>query len=209
MSLRGNAQAILGNLFGDSKKDFATLCKALEERFSPVNQTELYRAQLRERRQNASESIPELGQDIRRLTNLAYASAPIDVRETLAKEQFIDALINSEMRLRIKQSRPKDLNDAICHAVELDAFNNAEKRLQDSRGFVRVAEQNSEGSQWSSVQKAIGDMNKLISELQAEVKEIKGKQTRRTVRPNDMSTECSKSERKCYFCNREGHMKRD
>ena len=24
-----------------------------------------------------------------------------------------------------------------------------------------------------------------------------------------MSTECSKSERKCYFCNREGHMKRD
>ena len=38
-------------------------------------------------------------------------------------------------------------------------------------GFVRVAEQNSEGSQWSSVQKAIGDMNKLISELQAEVRD--------------------------------------
>ena len=30
------------------------------------------------------------------------------------------------MRLRIKQSRPRDLNEAICHAVELDAFNNAE-----------------------------------------------------------------------------------
>ncbi|CAC5410999.1 unnamed protein product [Mytilus coruscus] len=38
-----------------------------------------------------------------------------------AKEQFIDALEDSEMRLRIKQSRPKGLNDAIRFAVELEA----------------------------------------------------------------------------------------
>ena len=139
VSLRGSAQSILGNLHSDSKKDFNSLCKALEERFAPANQTELYRAQLRERRQKATETIPELGQDIRRLTNLAYSSAPIDVRETLAKEQFIDALFSSDMRLRIKQSRPRDLNDAICHAVELDAYNNAEKRLHESTSYVRSA----------------------------------------------------------------------
>ena len=51
---------------------------------------------------------------------MAYSSAPIEVRETLAKEQFVDALVSSEMRPRIKQSRPRDLNEAICHAVELD-----------------------------------------------------------------------------------------
>ena len=144
VSLRGSAQSILGNLHGDSEKDFTSLCRALEERFAPANQTELYRAQLRERRQKATETIPELGQDIRRLTNLAYSSAPIEVRETLANEQFVDALVSSDMRLRIKQSRPKDLNDAICHAVELDAFNNAEKRLHDSTDFVRATD--TEGS---------------------------------------------------------------
>ena len=58
--------------------------------------------QLRERRQKASETMAELGQDIRRITNLAYPKAPSDVRETLAKEQFVDALVNSEMRLKIK-----------------------------------------------------------------------------------------------------------
>ena len=68
------------------------LCRSLEERFLPPNQTELYRAQLRERRQRASETLLELGQDVRRLANLAYPTAPIYVRETLAKEQFIDAL---------------------------------------------------------------------------------------------------------------------
>jgi hypothetical protein len=47
------------------------------------------------------------------------------VRETLAKEQFIDSLIDGDMRLRIKQARPINLNDAIRHAVELEAFNKA------------------------------------------------------------------------------------
>lgn len=53
--------------------------------------------------------MAELGQDIRRLTNLTYPKAPSDVRETLAKEQFVDSLVNSEMRLKIKQARPVNL----------------------------------------------------------------------------------------------------
>jgi hypothetical protein len=43
-----------------------------------------------------------------------------------ASEQFIDSLIDGDMRLRIKQARPINLNDAIRHAVELEAFNKAE-----------------------------------------------------------------------------------
>ena len=70
--------------------------------------------------------MAELGQDIRRLTNLAYPKAPSDVRETLAKEQFVDSLVNSEMRLKIKQARPVNLNDAVRHSVELEAFYRAE-----------------------------------------------------------------------------------
>ncbi|CAG2193777.1 unnamed protein product [Mytilus edulis] len=98
--------------------------------------------QLRERHQRAVETLPELGQDIRRLTNLAYATAPNEVRETLAKEQFIDSLIDSDMRLRIKQARPTDLNDAIRHAVELEAFNKAESKRIEGQGFLRTASEN-------------------------------------------------------------------
>ncbi|KAH3805872.1 hypothetical protein DPMN_134182 [Dreissena polymorpha] len=35
------------------------------------------------------------------------------------------------MRLRIKQARPASLNDAIIHAVELEAFNRAERAKFD------------------------------------------------------------------------------
>ena len=103
VSLRGQAQGIFGNLDHNSKV-YDSFTKAVRERFAPPNQTEFYRVQLRERRQKAAESLSELGQDIRRLTNSAYPTAPSDVRETLAKEQFIDSLVSVDMRLRVKQS---------------------------------------------------------------------------------------------------------
>ncbi|CAG2203556.1 unnamed protein product [Mytilus edulis] len=87
---------------------------------------------LEETRQRASETLPELGQTIRRLVNRAYPLSPTKVKETLAKDYFLDALQDSEMRIKIKQSRPQNLNQAICLAVELEAFYKAEKR-QDFR----------------------------------------------------------------------------
>ena len=136
ISLRGQAQGVFGNLSTQSK-DYDKLVQALEQRFAPPNQTELYRVQLRERRQTASETLSALGQDIRRLANLAYPTAPIDVRDTLAKEQFIDALHSSDMRLTVKQARPSDLNVAVRHAVELEAYNRAEKRKTEGEGYLR------------------------------------------------------------------------
>jgi hypothetical protein len=126
--LRGNAQGVLGNMPKGAKPDYKTLIKAMEDRFEPPNQSDLYRVQMRERRQIAGESLPELGQAIRRLANLAYPNATAEIRETLSKDQFVDALVDSEMRIRIKQARPRNLNDAIQLAVELEAYNRAEKR---------------------------------------------------------------------------------
>lgn len=131
VSLRGQAQCVLGNLPYAQKHDYALLVNAFEDRFSPANQNDLYRTQ------RAAETLPELGQSIRRLTNLAYPTALGDVTETLAKEQFIDALIDSDMRLRVKQARPLNLNDAIRHAVELEAFIKSDRKMLDAESHLR------------------------------------------------------------------------
>ena len=86
VSLRGQAQGVLGNLPLNARQDFDELVRSLEERFSPSSQTAMHRTQLRDRRQKTADSLPELGQDVRRLTNLAYPTAPNNVREILAKE---------------------------------------------------------------------------------------------------------------------------
>lgn len=61
--------------------------------------------------------------------------SPLEVREN----SFIYALTDSEMRIRIKQSRPQNLNEAIRLAVKLEAYNRLEKQNQISKGHLRVS----------------------------------------------------------------------
>ena len=93
--------SVLGNLPRGTQPDYLTLVKALEERFSPPSQTDLYGVQFRERRQRAGETLPELGQAMNRLVHMAFPSAPEEVKETLATDQFINALVDSDVRIRI------------------------------------------------------------------------------------------------------------
>ena len=89
-SLRGQAQTVLGNMKSGTACAYVELCDALESRFSPANQTELYRAMLREKRQKAAVTLPEFGDSIRRLAHLAYPTAPQEVTGIIAKDQFVD-----------------------------------------------------------------------------------------------------------------------
>jgi hypothetical protein len=107
VSLRGSAQGVLGNISDGREMSYKELVSALDDRFAPPDQIDLYRTQLRERKQRASESIPELGQHIRRLVNLTFPTVPADVKEIFAKDHFIKALAISDMRLRIKQARQR------------------------------------------------------------------------------------------------------
>ena len=60
-ALSGQAQCVLGDLPSDRQVHYTSLVEALEERFAPPNEMDLYRVQLKERRQKASETLPELG----------------------------------------------------------------------------------------------------------------------------------------------------
>ena len=52
VSLRGYAQGDLGNLERNSA-DYSALVQPLQDRFAPANQTDVYKIQLRDRRQKA------------------------------------------------------------------------------------------------------------------------------------------------------------
>lgn len=201
VSLRGQAQGVLGNLPEGEKCNYRLLCKALEERFLPTNQTELYRAQLRERRQKATETLPELGQEIRRLTNLAYPTAPVEVRETLAKEQFIDALRDRDMRLRVKQARPADLNDAVRHAVELDAFQAADQRMHESPTYARSTHNEDEKLDPISI------LTKAVVDLKEEIKVLKDEKRHTESLQSVQRRSGQKPKVVCHFCKKQGHVK--
>ena len=112
--------------------------KTLEERFAPPTQIQLYKAQLREREQRPGESLPELSQDIFRLVNMIYPSAPSEMINSIAVEKFVGKLRNKEIRIRILQAKPTDLNAAVSLAVELESIYKGEKQRQESDGKLRT-----------------------------------------------------------------------
>ena len=176
------------------------LVAALEERFAPPNQTELYSVQLRE------------SQDIRRLTNLAYSIAPPELSETLAKEQFIDALVNFDMRLRIKQARPLNLNDAVRHAVELEAFDRAERKHLEGQGYMQSTVENIP-EQRNDLEDGLKALQKTVSDLQKSFEGWKKQKSNGTNVPRKDDSDGSKDIRpprlRCYRCGSDKHLKRN
>ena len=120
-SFKGSALTVLGNLATETRQDYRALIAVLDSRFGAAHQQELHRTKFWSRLRRCEESLQELAEDIERLTRLAYALAPEDMRDLLAKEQFIDAILDGDTLLRLKQSKPQSLRAALELAMELES----------------------------------------------------------------------------------------
>ena len=78
--------------------------------------------------QGKEETLPELTQTIQRLVRQAYPDAPLSVREVLEKDCFVDAIPDADIRWKMLQARPKNLQDALAVVTEAKAFQMAEKQ---------------------------------------------------------------------------------
>ena len=67
------------------------------------------------------ESLSELAGDVERLSRLAYPDAAPGMIDVLAKDQFIDAITDEDIRLHIRQKKPMSLREALEHALELES----------------------------------------------------------------------------------------
>ena len=126
--LTGEARSLLSELDYDGRRDFDTLVEKLANRFVSVNRSEIFRTQLKSRVRNKGESIPELAQAVKKLVRQAYPGVDKDVIETLSIDHFIDALRDSEIRLRVREFGPKTLGDAERTALRLESHKIADRQ---------------------------------------------------------------------------------
>ena len=113
MCLKDQAVAILADLSPFQCRHYDSLVAALRERFEPDNQSQLHRAQLKSRIRRENEPLPQLTHDIRRLVRDANPGVPLDIRENMAKDCFLDALNDRELELAVFQSQPKTMQDTL------------------------------------------------------------------------------------------------
>ena len=202
-SLKGPAMAVLNSLSRSNLYDYDALASALEARFGTAHQTELYRTRLKTRIRGREESLPALAEDVENLTRLAYPDATAQpMWDLLAKDRFIDALQEEELRLRLRQARPATLRDALHLALELESCQIASKRRGAPAGSVRGA--NLDEDDCNSVQKATGESTTLsqildtLKQLQPDKRPPRGPQRRR----RDLSAV------ECWECHEKGHTRR-
>ena len=158
--LTGDACSLLNELDPEGRRDYDTLVEKLANRFGSVHRSEIYRTQLKSRSRNRGESIPELAQAVKKLVRQAYPGVNKDVIETLSTDSFIDALNDSEIRLRVRELGPKTLAEAERTALRLESHKIADKQCSRLVGQIET-----NSSQSSSENK--GDANKLFKSLQS------------------------------------------
>lgn len=207
-SLRGPANAVLADLEPRRRREFGLLVDALEHRFGRRNQTELFKAMLRNRSRQPSETLPEMAHDIKRLLSRAYPDASLEMKETLAKDFFIDALGDSDVKWKVYQARPMDLDDALTVAVELEAFGLAEsKKLNRKLGVRTIGERQDTKSGSGEIKdltetisaalaKGFEELTERLTKMQKPTKVWQGDKKK----PNDG---------KCWGCGELGHYRRD
>jgi len=211
ISLRGPAATVLTNLPPEQRLSYAALTTALETRFGTTHQVELNRMRLKSRMRRREEGLAELAGDIERLVRLAYPDATEPMVEVLAKDQFVDALPEEEMRLRIRQHKPASLRDALAIALELESCQLASRQRAK---YVKEAwlEEQPVQSQQSEIgggraERATTDvLQQLVDVLRQCTQEMKGSSRlssgRNEGRPTDVATVV------CWECRERGHRRR-
>jgi len=131
VALKGNAGHVL---WSDTSKSwtFDSLVKTLNKRYGNSGQSALYRAELNARRRGATESLLDLHQDIIRLMSLAYEGPMTENTEAFAIEAFIKALGNTPLAGKVRESEPRDLDEAVKHAKRYESYTHCTKVNTDN-----------------------------------------------------------------------------
>ena len=206
LSLKGQAVAVLADLDSAHRRYYPSLVEALKARFEPDNQIQLHRAKLKSRIRKENEPLPQLAQDIRRLVRDANPGVPLDIRETMAKDSFLDALNDKELELSVFQSQPRNLQDALRIALEIEAF----YRSRERKVPLRLVKHDMESSP---------PANELIESLQAKIAKLEEelKATQLSKNEKDGLSQVSiatkpkanKYNLVCYYCDKPGHIARN
>ncbi|GBM94108.1 hypothetical protein AVEN_237383-1 [Araneus ventricosus] len=117
-TLRGSAAEVLQGIRADKLADLKTIEKALQSRFGDSHLTQFYRTELKTRRQKPGEILQILAADVERLMSLAYAERPLDVRESLAVQFFVDAIRDEDTQLSTRLMDFTDLKSALAYSMK-------------------------------------------------------------------------------------------
>jgi hypothetical protein len=169
----------------------------------------MFRALLHNRIRQPKESLPDLAHEIRKLVRLAYPSGEQSIIEIIALEHFIDALSDPDTKWRIQQTRPQSLDQAVRVAVELEAFQMANRQKANKRPVRAITSTDPQPDQEapnSQLEQIVLRMQTLMSDglkaLENKVSDLTRNSGRDHRNPGNRMSSVE-----CYHCGRKGHIR--
>ncbi|GBL78637.1 hypothetical protein AVEN_65216-1 [Araneus ventricosus] len=111
-----------------------TIEKALDSRFGESHLMQFYRSELKTRWQKSGESLV-LAADVERLMSLSYAECPMDVRESLVVQFFVDAIRGEETQLSTRLMDFTDLKSTVAYSMKFESAKTASNISLHSRSI--------------------------------------------------------------------------
>ncbi|GBM09108.1 hypothetical protein AVEN_5290-1 [Araneus ventricosus] len=150
---------------------------------------QFYRTELKTRRQKTGESLQELAADVERLMSLAYAECPLDVRESLAAEYFVDAIRDEETQLSTRLMDFTDLKSALAYSMKFVSAKTA------SKISIHAGSMETDDDTWK---KRDDKFESLLKALEKLVESLAAEQNAPRRNPNLT----------CWKCFKKGHVQR-
>ena len=108
---------------------------------------ERYRCELRSRKRKPDETLQTLHQEIQRLASLAFRGLWSEAKDVIARDAFIDSLLDGDLTLKIREREPATLDQAVKIAIRLESYiaaANNDRRSEGEQSQVRAT--SSEGN---------------------------------------------------------------
>ena len=189
LHLEGTALEFVNELPVSRVQRFESLVDALEGRFGTERMATIFKCELKQRKRRKGESLPDLGQDLRRLFRLAYPKSTLVEQEERLIEHFLEALGDRQCRLEVRRGRPTSLEEAIHLAMDAEAW-----ELEEEETGKRARASRMDTSEPSLA--LLMNLTKLVEGLTDSVKSL------------DAQKAPKKDTMKCYLCGEAGHFKR-
>ena len=120
MSLTGEATEILGTLGPNYSADYASLVKALRDRYDHEGRSYQHAMAFLNVSCQSEQDISSYGHEVRRLAYKAYPGIPMD--ERILVDIFVKGLPGQDIRRHVYLSRPKTLSEAISLGVSFETI---------------------------------------------------------------------------------------
>ena len=192
MCLADDTLSCLLLLSPEDRGDYVALVGALRRRFGLFVKPGLMRSELCNRRRKPGETLRALTNDIESLSRRAYAHMPPAVQSELARDQFLQALSPTELRMQTQLAHPQTLQEALEMAIERElVWAGAIDGHPAPQPMVRSARERSEDSQKPAWVDELTELVRAVS-MQA-----------------DRRPPSRREQRVCWGCGQPGHLVRE